>query len=166
MLQDEEGNVIAGTGGVFRRLLPASSPADGIDSSNYRLTASFRLHQAEAIEFHFGIHSVPGDNGPRYVLRVTREGAVLGERAGDRGEFVPRAKPLAAAIEPERLYGVQLDRQHGYWFALLHGKQIDLVGALPARDGPESPELRLAAEGEAGPAHFADVRVDELKTAR
>ncbi len=163
MIEHEEGNVIAGTGGVFRRMLPAPSPSGGVTSADRRLTASFRLHQAEAVEFHFGVHPAPGDNGPRYVLRITSQGAVLGERLGDRGEFIPRSPLLAIAIKPDELYGVQIERQHGYWFALLDSKQTQLVGALPARDGPESPEIRLAAEGETGPAHFADIQVNDLK---
>ncbi len=93
MVEDEEGNVISGAGGVFRRMLPRTP---GGPSPAYRITASFRLHQAEAAEFHFAIHPATGDNGPRYVLRITAEGAVLGERAGDRGEFVPRLPRLAA----------------------------------------------------------------------
>ncbi len=159
MLEDEEGNVISGAGGLFRRMLPR---LPGGPSPAFRVTASFRLHQAQAVEFHFAVLPTPGDNGPRYVLRITPEGAVLGQRPSDRGEFVASLPVLATPIEPDKLYAVQVERQHGYWYAWLHGKEVQPVGALPAREGPESPELRLAAEGETGPAYFADILVEEL----
>jgi hypothetical protein len=168
MLEDEEGNVISGAGGVFRRTLPR---LPGGPSLAFRITATFRLHQADAVEFHFAVQPMPGDNGPRFVLRITPEGAVLGQRPSDRGEFVASLPLLATPVEPGTLYAVQVERQHGYWYALLHGKEVQLVGALPGREGPErggpeSPEIRLAAEGDAGPAYFADILVEELGPAK
>ena len=166
MVEDQElGNVISGAGGLFRRTLPldpAGQPSSGLDC---RITASFRLHEAQAIEFHFGAHPAADDNGQRYVLRITREGATLGQRSGDRGDFVQRSAPLQISIDPAAIHGIELERQFRFWYAVLVTRQDErLVGVVPARDdGPESPEIRLAAEGESGPAFFFDIQSCELK---
>jgi tRNA A-37 threonylcarbamoyl transferase component Bud32 len=162
MVQHEEGNVISGESGVFRRTFPW--PGDPAGLANYRLAAAFRLHQADAVEFHFGVLAGPGSDGPRYVLRITPDGAVLGERPSDRGPFTARSEKLPAKIDPARLYGVEIERQHGYWFVMLDTtKTVGLVGALPVRAEQELLEIRLVAEGESGPAFFSDIELHQLK---
>jgi hypothetical protein len=162
MVKHEDGNVISGQDGLFRRTFPWSGgPAD---LANYHVGASFRLGQAQAVEFHFGLYPSEDGEGPRFVLRVTADAAVLGERTGDRGPLAPRSEKLSLQLDPTREYGVEIERQHGYWFALLDTrKKLVPVGALPVRGDRELLEIRLLAEGDGGPALFSDIEIYQLK---
>lgn len=171
MVESKEwGNVISGAQGVFRRAMPrfvsGANTASDIDFGKRRVLAAFVLHEADAVEFHFGFQSRSSDLGAldqaaRTVLRITLDGAALGQRSGDHGQFVPFQPALKIAIDPHERHEVQIDCQRGYWFAWLT-KPRQLIGAVPVSEPNTSPEFRLLAEGSGGSAYFGDILCEEL----
>jgi hypothetical protein len=145
----EGGLILSGRGGV-RRPLP-SFP-------HFRITMGLDLHQAEAAEVHFGAESGSGSTQPRYVMRVTKKGTVLGYAEGDRGALngvtgmLPYTPVDTENGSPYR--EVRIERQKREWSAFYDGK---LVGNAPLSGKPELPEFRLFTES--GPAFFDAVTI-------
>jgi eukaryotic-like serine/threonine-protein kinase len=135
--KDAEGaEVLTGTG-FTRRVFDAPD--------NYQLTLGLDLYKADAAEIHFGLRP----NGQRHVLRVTKAGATLGTKDGDKNAF--RALNNAAPFPPEKWFEgrspyleVRLERAGGWWSTRFNGVDVGRV----ADDGSrKSPEVRLNAEG-------------------
>src|SRR5262249_1396936 len=155
-LQIEGGLILSGRGGVRRPL--HSFP-------HFRITMGLDLPQAEAAEVHFGMEHVSGSTQPRYVMRVTKKGTVLGYAEGDRGALngVTGMLPFTPVdAENGSLYReVRIERQEREWSAFYDGK---LVGNAPLSGKPELPEFRLFTES--GPAFFDAVTIEELVSGR
>jgi serine/threonine protein kinase len=149
--EDAEGaNALTGTGFTRRQF---NAP------ENYRITFGLDLHNADAVEVHFGLR--PG--GQRHVLRVTKAGATLGTKDGDRVAF--RALGSAAPFPPEKWFDgrspyleVRVERAGGWWTVRFHGAE---AGRIADDGSPKLPEVRLNAEG--GPARVDSVILEPLE---
>jgi hypothetical protein len=113
------------------------------------------LRNAEAAEVQFGIESQGTEK--RYVCRLTRDKVEIGERAGERGEYLPRTDVPPRTLMSGVLHGFVVERQPTGWFVDVD--DLPLV-ALPHRTGSERPEVRLGAVG--GPAQFYELQLTEL----
>ena len=157
---DEEGAfVLSGANGVIVRKLNREDGKPVQPLKHFTLSLAVRIREANAIEVHFGILSVVGDNGPRLALRVEPETAWLAFRSSDRGSSEPRSSPVpldSASRDKTRTLRVTRDETH--WFAFVNEQ---LVGSLPLSQLAEESEIRLLTE--AGPAWFFDVEVEELR---
>ena len=159
MAHDDDGaNVLSGTNGVVARRLIRGDAQPPRPLEHFALTLAFRLHQARAIELHFGLLIVKGGNGPRLALRVEKETAWLASRLADLGSSQRRTTPISlAAADAEQPRMLRLIRDATHWFAFVDEQA---VGTFPLSGQPEFAEFRLLAEG--GPAWFSDVEVEEL----
>jgi serine/threonine protein kinase len=155
--RDAEGGLILSGRGGMRRPLPSFS--------HFRITMGLDLHQSEAAEVHFGVESGSASTQPRYVMRVTKKGTVLGYTEGDRGALngvsgvLPYTPVDAENGSPYR--EVRIERQEREWSAFYDGK---LVGNAPLSGKAELPEFRLFTES--GPAFFDAVTIEELVLGR
>ncbi len=148
----EGGQVLSGQGVALRRLNPPLL--------NYRVAMGVDLNQASAVEVHFGTAQKAPGGQPRGVLRLTRDGAVLGRRRDDRGalETASPLVPFAAAVAGGSPYReVRVERQGMTWWAFFDGRP---VGSLPVIEQMELAEIRLVTEG--GPAFFESLEAVEL----
>jgi hypothetical protein len=151
-LDDDRAKVLTGRGFVRRRFEAPES---------YRITLGLDLHDADAVEVHFGITR---ESGRRMVLRVTRQGgALLGEKVGDAGEFRPFGH--AVPFPPEKWFKdrspypeLRFERVTGWWLAWFNGTE---VGRLAGDGSPEFGDLRLNAVG--GQARVDSVILELLK---
>lgn len=154
--RDEEGDAVLSGTGFTRRTFP---PAD-----DYRVTIGLDVHNAAAVELHFGIPAADPDSSCRYVLRVTRgEGATFGTREGDKGAFQPLGPPVAFpatnGFKGSRPYlEVKCERAGGRWSASFNGTE---VGHATDDGRPKSPELRLHAKD--GDARINSVALTPLR---
>ena len=156
---DEDGaKVLAGTNGVISRRLLRTNEQPPRPLMNYELSLAVRLHQAIAVELHFGLLSQPNDNPPRPVLRVEHGAAALAHRAGDRdnSKHVGVSVTLPATNNDQPRI-IRLRRDATHWIAIVDGQQI---GTLKLAGPAELAEFRLSVEE--GPAWFSDVEVEEL----
>jgi hypothetical protein len=151
---DDEGAVVfAGTGFVRRSFPPVE---------DYRVTVGLDVHRAAAAEVHFAIPA-RAPAGDRLALRVSKAGgAVLGTRAGDRGEFRPLWEsvpfPPAGWFDGRRPYlEVRFARAGGAWAVWFNGTE---AGRLADDGVPKAAEVRLYAEG--GPARVDSVILEKL----
>lgn len=160
LADDEDGaKVLSGNNGVIARRLSRGDVQPPRPLLNFALSLAARLHQANAVEVHFGLLREAGDNGPRFALRMEKETAWLSERSGDRGRSEPRSTPipLPPATSPDQPRVLRVFRDATHWFALVDEQ---LVGTQPLSGLQELAEFRLLAES--GPAWFSDVEVEEL----
>ena len=151
---EEKGAVLSGRGAILRPLIPPPPP-------DYRLSMGVDLKQARAVELHFGFQERTGEEQPRCVLRVSREGVSLGIVRNDGGtlQSASPALPFPSVSEDSSPYReLSVERQGNTWFAFFNGR---LVGSLQAGAGPEAPEFRLVTEG--GPALFESIMLSELE---
>ena len=163
LADDEDGaKVLSGNNGVIARRLSRGDVQPPRPLLHFAISLAARLHQANAVEVHFGLLRESGDNGPRLALRVEKETAWLAARSADRGSSEPRTTPLPlpaiTSTEQPRILRVFRDATH--WFVFVDDQ---LIGTLPLSGPPELAEFRLLAEG--GPAWFSDVEVEELSNA-
>ena len=164
VLADDEdgGKVLSGNNGVIVRRLLRSDVQPPRPLLHFAISLAARLHQANAVEVHFGLLREAGSNGPRLALRVEKETAWLAARTADRGSSEPRTTPLTlpalTSKEQPRILRVFRDATH--WFVFVDDQ---FIGTLPLSGPPELAEFRLLAEG--GPAWFSDVEVEELSDA-
>jgi eukaryotic-like serine/threonine-protein kinase len=150
---EEKGAVLSGRGAILHPLIPPPPP-------DYRLSMGVDLKQASAVELHFGFHERTGEEQPRSVLRVSREGVSLGTVRSDGGalQSASSAIPFPKSSEDSSPYReLSVERQGNTWFAFFNGR---LVGKLQAVAGQELPEFRLVTEG--GPALFESIVLSEL----
>lgn len=147
--KDAEGGIVLSGRGVIVHHLPLLA--------DYRLSLGVDLQQAAAVELHFGIQD--GDNGARNVLRVTREGAVLGRRLGEKGplETLSPVLPYPDAGDGSPYRELRVERQGKRWWASFNGERL---GEAPADRDEELPEFRLVVEKAA--ALFDVLEVAEL----
>ncbi len=160
LAQDEDGaSVLAGTNGVVSRKLTRNDEGSVRSLEHFALTLAVRLHQANAVELHFGILRGADDNGVRLAIRLERDSARLVRRSADRGSIQPISEsvPLQEVREQPRVLRLVRDTMH--WFAFV---DTQLLGALILAGQPELAEFRMLAE--AGPAWISDVEVEELRT--
>jgi hypothetical protein len=146
------GRVLSGRGAIRRRLPPLP---------DLRLVLGVDLHEADAIEVHFGVTPASAGSESRHVLRVARDGITLGRRTGDRGEatWLTPVRPLPALARDASPYReVRVDRQGPRWWAYFNG---ELLGSVPAQGSAELPEFRLVTEG-SGPARFDNLEIEGL----
>ena len=156
---DEDGaKVLAGTIGVISRRLLRSNEQPPRPLKHYELSLAVRLHQASAVELHFGLLSQADDNPPRPVLRVEHRVAALTHRAGDRDNSkhvgVSVTLPVTNNDQPRI---VRLRRDATDWIATVDGQRI---GTLKIAGPAEFAEFRLSVAD--GPAWFSDIEVEEL----
>lgn len=157
-VDEDGGRVLSGTNGVIARRLLRGSDQPPRPLSHFAVTLAVRLHQANAVEIHFGFVRDAGDNAPRLAVRVERETAWLAARSADRGTTEPRSTPVSlpsATADQPRVIRLRRDATH--WIAFVDDQ---LVATLPIAKPDESAEIRLLAE--AGPAWFSDIEVEEL----
>ena len=149
---DDRATVLAGTGFTRRAFI---APED------YRITFGLDLHDADAAEVHFGLRA----GGQRYVLRVTKDGAVFGAKDGDKTAFRPLGSlvpfPSKKSFGDRRPYlEVQAERAGGWWTARFNGAD---AGRIADDGSPKLPEVRLYAEG--GSARVDSVILEPLERA-
>ena len=149
---------LEGTDGLLVR--PLFQKVDGKPKpiELFRLIVFIDRAEAESAEIQFGLALDDQRNGPRYVLRLTDDGFIVGERASDRADFKPLGGNLAATFNGET--AAIIERQPGGWFLSINER---LLAAIPPRPDGELPEIRLAAQG--GPARFSEITVTELAPA-
>lgn len=154
--------VIEGTNGELGHELPrfaGDRPADC-----FRLVVVVELTDAESANVQFGYDladalTEPKDpDGPRYVVQLTPEQVVLGERDGGSQSLQPLLPPRPMKIAPGAQHTVILERLPTGWFVSVDDTQI---GAAPLRDH-EAPLFRLAATGGAA-ARFSDIEFVPLR---
>jgi serine/threonine protein kinase len=152
---DDEGAVVFTGTGFVRRSVP--------HFEDYRVTMGLDVHRAAAAEVHFAIPART-PTGDRLALRVSRTGgAVLGTRAGDRGEFRPLREPVLFPspgwFDGRRPYlEVRFARAGGVWAVWFNGAE---AGRLADDGVPKAAEVRLYAEG--GPARVDSVVLEKLE---
>lgn len=154
--KDEENTtVLSGTStgsgrGVYRRTI-APLP-------HFRIIMGVDLRKAKAVQIHFGLVS---EDGPRHVLQITQEGAVLGRATGDDGalEQIGTVKvPYPPPSDKKTPYqNVTLERIGNRWWVQFNNVELGPVSMLGKE---ELPEFRLAVEE--GPAYFNEVQYDQL----
>lgn len=154
---DEGAAVISGTNGMIRRPLLRSDINPSRPLENYELLFFIQLHQATAVELHFGIEAGQNRNGPRSILRVTPEQVILTGRPNDRGPLSERSTSSKINQVNNQYHVVELEYQHGHWWVFFDEQ---LVGSVSSQGKSILPEIRLSVEG--GPAWFADLQVEEL----
>jgi serine/threonine-protein kinase len=154
--QDAEGGKVLRGRGVLRRQYPPLEL--------YRIGLNVDLHEASAVEIHFGLRQ--GKEGARpHVLRLTRTGMLVGRRGGDRDQLEvtsaerPLPRPGQVGTAP-RYLEVQIERHHTRWLVRVDGQQL---GSSAVASG-ELPELRLVAEG--GDALFEALEIAQLLPSR
>jgi eukaryotic-like serine/threonine-protein kinase len=151
---DEGATVIAGKDGFARRSLPkdlANSTTD--PSTSYRIAAIVRLREATAAEVQFGCSS----EGSCSSVRLTKEGAELGQRKAGSSAFQPKTSLHSYPRPGGATHDVIIERQPADWWVFVDGKVIGTVRP----DSDELPDVRLVAEG--GPAWFSDLTIEALR---
>ena len=153
---DEGARVLIGADGVIARKLPPL-PGAVEPPQFYQIEFGFSFQQAEAVEIHFDLAN---HQESRAVLRMTREGSVLGYCDGDRAAFIPgktTRPPQPFAKDVDGLHSVKLERQPGGWIASVDGAD---VGTLPLYHPQPLSEFRLRVEK--GPAWLENFVLEEL----
>ncbi len=159
LAQDDDGaTVLAGTNGVVSRKLIRNDEGSTRSLEHFALTLAIRLHDANAVELHFGILRGADDNGVRLAIRLERDTARLVRRSADRGSSQPISEPVSLQDVHEQPRVLKLVRDATHWFAFV---DTQLLGALTLAGQPELAEFRLLAE--AGPAWISDVEIEELR---
>ena len=159
LAQDDDGAAImSGTTGVISRKLLRNDHGASRPLEHFALTLAVRLHQANAVELHFGILRGADDNSVRLAIRVEHKTAMLVRRATDRGSLQPISEPVSLQEAGEQPHVLRLVRDATHWFAFV---DTQLLGALALAGQPELAEFRLLAE--AGPTWISDVEVEELR---
>ena len=159
LADDEDGaKVLAGANGAIARRLMRSDEQPPRPLSHFELSLAVRLHQATAIELHFGISQAAGENAARSAIRLEGHAAWLAHRFADRGPSHPATPsvslPTTSADQPRI---VRLRRDATHWIASVDNQR---VGAIPLASLSELAEIRLSVDG--GPAWFSDIEVEEL----
>jgi eukaryotic-like serine/threonine-protein kinase len=151
--KDAEGGLVLSGRGMVRRPLPSLE--------SYRIMLGLDLQKADAVEIHFGFEAPDAKGQPRKILRVSRQGIVLGRGNADRDTLQELSPALAyGRVEADAgpVYKeVRLERQGGEWLAFYDGKR---VGSVSHSGTAEFAELRLVTES--GPAFFDALAVEEL----
>ena len=143
-----------GTDGLLVRPLFKEVDGEPKPIELYRLIVFLDRAAAESAEVQFGFALDRQRNGPRYVLRLAEDGIAVGERASDRGDFIPLGNSTPSpTVETAAI----IERQPGGWFVSINERPL---AALPRRLNGELPEIRLATKG--GPATFSEITVTEL----
>ncbi len=145
---DDEAKVLAGTNGVASRRF---DPPD-----LFAIDLGVWLHQATAVEIHFG--SLRGE-APCSVLRIESQSAWLAIRPNETSPSQLITDPIRLKGDSERPHDLRLERGQRSWSAFV---DTLLVGVLTLSNAPETPEIRLVVE--AGPAWFADISWNELRS--
>ncbi len=159
LAEDEDGaKVLAGTNGVIARRMLRGDEQPPRPLKNFELTLAVRLHQATAIEIHFGLMARHGDNPPRPGIRLEHGAVGIVLRSADRDNSAPfhSSVPLPA-ITNDQPRIIRLRRDATYWFATVDGQN---AGSLEQRGSDELAEFRLCVAD--GPAWFSDIEVEEL----
>lgn len=146
---------ITGTDGQLVRTLFRSVNGQPESVEFYRLILFVDRRRASAVEVQFGFAAGIDRNGPRYALRWTEAGFVVGERPAEGAGFQSTATPSAPPGSDEA--AVILERQSGGWFVFVNERLIDSRQLHP--EG-ELPEFRLLVED--GPAAFSEITLTEL----
>ena len=159
LADDEDGaKVLAGANGAIARRLLRSDEQPPRPLSHFELSLAVRLHQATAIELHFGISQAARENAPRSAIRLEGQAAWLAHRPADRGPSQPATPsvslPATSADQPRI---IRLRRDATHWIASVDNQR---VGAIPLASLAELAEIRLSVDG--GPAWFSDIEVEEL----
>ncbi len=159
---DGEGGVVLAGSGSITRTLPQPVGARENRPFNYRVQFGVDLHEAAAVEAHFGMSNPPGRNALRHVLRLTRQAVLLGDRQGEQGDFVAR-EPGISKPEVNRngdgpdYQSVRIERHGNFWLVYVNERR---VGSLSTIDSSGGAVLGLYVEG--GLAHFEDLHIAEL----
>ena len=159
LTEDEDGaKVLAGTNGVIARRMLRGDEQPPRPLKNFELSLAVRLHQATAIEIHFGLLAGHGDNSPRPGIRLEHGTVGIVLRSADRDHSAPfhSSVPLPA-ITNDQPRIVRLRRDATHWLATVDGQN---AGNLEQRGSDELAEFRLCVED--GPAWFSDIEVEEL----
>ena len=158
-VEDEESaRVLAGTNGVIARRLLRSDEQSTRPLMHFELSLAVRMHQASAVELHFGLFDGEGEDPRRLAMRMEGPAAWLAHRNSDRGPSQPATAPVSlptAVAEQPRIFRLRRDATH--WIGSIDGLR---VGTFPLGNNAELSEIRLFVEG--GPAWFSDIEVEEL----
>lgn len=159
LADDEDGaKVLAGANGVIARRLLRSDEQPPRPLKSFEVSLAVRLHQATAVEIHFGLSARHGDNPPRPGLRLEHSTAGFVFRSGDRDHSAPFHSSVSLpAIKNDQPRIVRVRRDVTHWFVIVDGQN---VGSLEHFGSEELAEFRLSVEG--GPAWFSDIEVEEL----
>jgi eukaryotic-like serine/threonine-protein kinase len=158
----EGGRVLAGSGVIAH---PVAKLVDGSPRAlaGFRLLALVRRQTAAAVEVQFGLRAVGKlASAERYVVRLTEQGAQVGQRHSDTGPLAnvmtdrPFAHPAESPLE------LRLERQAHEWLVLLDGQLVAAISDPTAT----RPLLLFAAERPSGQseaqAWFSDISLEEL----
>lgn len=159
LTEDEDGaKVLAGTNGVISRRLLRGDEQPLRLLKHFEVSLAVRLHQATAVEIHFGLFARPDENPPRPGIRLENNTAGIVFRSADRDKSAPlHSSVTLPAINHEQPRIIRLRRDATHWFATVDGLSVGSLGQF----GPgELAEFRLSVED--GPAWFSDIEVEEL----
>jgi hypothetical protein len=155
---DSEGGIVLEGSGTIARPLPQK---DGAALTHYQLTLGVNLHEAEAVEVHFGVPASAGADQAHLVIRMTRDEAALGRRSGRDRDFESTSAPIDLPPEDggatEHYHALRVERQSKQWDVYCDERK---VGAVPIADRSERAEFWLVTEG--GEARFENLEVREL----
>lgn len=155
---DDGAKVLAGTNGVIARRLLRGDEQPPRPLKNFEVSLAVRLHQATAVEIHFGLSARQGDNPPRPGIRLEHGTAGFVFRSGDRDNSAPFHSSVSLpTINNEQPRVVRFRRDVTHWFVIVDGQN---VGSLEQFGPEELAEFRLFVED--GPAWFSDIEVEEL----
>ncbi len=152
----EKATVLAGNGFIRKAFQP---------EDNYRITIGLDLYEARAVEVHFAIADFEPEKSKRMVLRVTKEqGAVLGSRLGENGNFKPAKSapvpflPSNWSEDSQPYFEVKFVRAGELWMAWYNGRP---VGHAIDDGSPKLAEFRIGTEG--GKARIDSAEFTKLK---
>lgn len=157
--KDAEGARVLSGKGLVRRTLPQRK-----EYANYRLSLAVCLNQASAVELHFGLAALPGEDLPRYALRIARQGVDIGRKLGDRSELqrIGTRRPFPAdEADAPGYHELRAERHETQWLVFFDGQMLERV---PVQPSGEASEFRLLTEG--GPAWIESVQMTELARPR
>lgn len=159
LTEDDDGaKVLAGANGVIARRLLRGDEQPPRPLKHFEVSLAVKLHQATAVEIHFGLFARPDDNPPRPGIRLEHSTAGIVFRSGDRDTSAPfHSSVTLPAINNEQPRIVRLRRDATHWFATVDSQS---VGSLEQFSPDELAEFRLSVEN--GPAWFSDIEVEEL----
>jgi eukaryotic-like serine/threonine-protein kinase len=157
--QDAESTrILSGQGtlgkpAILRRTLPPLK--------NYRISLGMDLREAEAVEVQFALAKNEETDPRRFAVRITREGATLGERYGSEGPWKALSStvplPTRADAGDINYWELRIDQLAGHWGAAFHGST--LKHGLRFRNDDVA-EVRILVFGST--ASFAELQIMEL----
>ncbi|MEZ6056934.1 MAG: serine/threonine-protein kinase [Planctomycetaceae bacterium] len=113
--------------------------------------------QTRSQEIHFGLESVQGRNGKRWIIRRSSAGIEIGSAKSDDAPFIRNHSIPHAPVLPNEPQSIMIRRVPNGWFVSVGETQI---ASMPLHTRAALPEFRLASQ--AGPVGFSDIYFSEL----